>query len=113
MSLRCGYWQSRQHVSVAVCGAGAVDDRVLIGAQEFDPAGYTRVVVADFVHVLQRLVVGDNAEHCSSQVLAQTLDAPHDGARFQIEGRPVALGIERTSADEHNGFDCIVWLFLF
>ena len=50
------------------------------------------VVLADFGHVLQRGIIGQDAKFCT---FAETLYSPNDGASLEIEGRPIAFSTER------------------
>ena len=88
-------------------------ESVLIRCEELKPTLYAWAVVSHLGDVLQRLIVGPNLEVCAAQVSTQAFDGPNDGASFQVEWCPVALSVKCRSADEDDGANRTICLFLF
>lgn len=63
--------------------------------------------------MLQGFVVGVDAELRAPEVVVETLHAPHDAARLQVQWRPMPLEFERSAADDvHERADRTIELLL-
>ena len=58
-------------------------------------------------------MVRKKSEFRTPKVAAKALGAPDDAARFQIEQSPVAFRLDGSAANEHDGANGVVVLFLF
>lgn len=85
---------------------------VVVGRQKRNPTLNPWIMFADLGHVLQGAVVGENAELGAAEVAAEAFDCPNHSSSFEVERRPVSLGVESCSADENDGLDAAVRLLL-
>ena len=75
-----------EEVGVAVGQTIAVFQRVGVGGEEFKPALNAGVVFANLGNVLERFVVGVDAEIGGAEVATETFDGSNDGPSFKVEG---------------------------
>ena len=74
---------------------------------------YPRGVFCDLVEAFGRLVVRTKSEFCTPKITTKALDALDDATRFQIKRNSVAFRLVDSAADEHDGGNSVVVLFLF
>ena len=106
-------WEAGKEVGVAVGRAFPVLQGVGVCGEELQPALYTGVVFADLGDVLQRFMVGVDEELGRPKMASEALDGPDDATGFEVEGGPCSLVVEGGAADEKDGADGAVGLFLF
>ena len=63
-------------------------------------------------NVLERFVVGVDAEIGGPEVTAETFDGPNDAPIFKVKGGPGTFVVEGGAADENDGADGAVRLLL-
>ena len=83
-----------------------------VGGEEFQPALHASIVIADLGDVFERFVVGVDEEFGRPEVSVEAFDGPDDATSFQVDRNPGSFVVEGGAADEHDGADGAVRLFL-
>lgn len=99
-------------VGVAVGPAISVFHGVGVCGEELQPAFYASTVLADIGAVINRLVVGVDQERDKPEITADALDGSDYGTGLEVEGWPVSFVIEGGAADEEDGANGAVRLFV-
>ena len=113
-AVEVGGWLGKpgKEVGIAIGRALSVLQSVGVGGEEFQPALHAGIVLADLGDVLECLVVRVDVELGGPEVPAETFDGPDDATGLQVEGGPGSFVVERGAADEDDGADGAVRLFL-
>ena len=113
-AVEVGSWlrESGKEVGIAIGRAFSVLQSVGVGGEEFQPALYASIVLADLGGVLERLVVGVDEELSGPEVCAEAFDGLDDATGLEIEENPGSFVVECSSADKQDEADGAVGLFL-